>query len=481
VGGYIELPNVYWNMSGSRLGRWLVLASLSASLLAILSFTQILQSPPPDTAPQGDGIECVGCNVVLIVLDASRRDHLGVYGYPKNTTPNIDRLAADSYVFDEAISQATRTKPSVTSLFTSQYPSRHGVILSNDAGLNVTGYSLPPGILTIAETFKDRSYRTVGLIDNPTIRGEINFGKGFDSYSLAGSDRELTDGMLHFIDEKSAQGRFFAYLHFIGSHVPYAPPRPYSSMFVEDWHSPFNITSIHKRGYLRLDINPSQLAYVVSQYDGELAYSDSLVGEIIVRMRERGLLNRTMVVVTADHGEELLDQPGLFAHGWDPYEALIRVPLIIFDPSMKSPSRVAGQVRTVDIMPTLIDLTGGSVPAGLDGVSLRPALSGEDMRLTAFSERTTNGIAPDSLAMRSDGTKLICTLNNTGSFTSCRLFNLKEDPFEQKPMAEDVNGSLSARLREYYETNTGRRHIGPAEDVVLGNDTWERLRALGYM
>jgi choline-sulfatase len=452
-------------------------------LVAVLLVAEAaLLHPPQEQAALG-AVDCAGCNVVIIVIDAARQDHFGVYGYGRNTTPFIDAFAGNSFVFDEAVSQATWTTPSVASLFTGLYPSRHGVDLNNQAGAGGAGASIPESLGTLAEDFRGRSYRTVGIVRNAHLSDEFNFGKGFDWYDMASSDKELTEKMTGFIDSGDAQGRFFAYLHLFGTHMPYKTPQEYAAMFMEQGYSPVNTSTQRQRDYLKMSLNGSQLAYVISQYDGKLAYTDGFVESIIMRLRERGLLERTIVVVTADHGEDFLDHPGLFGHGWEPYETQIRVPLIIWDPASSAPSRITSQARTVDIMPTLIDLSGGSVPEGLDGVSLRPALLGQDMRLAAYSEMQFRGDPYRALAVRLGGWKLICNLAQDDSLTNCRLFDIVHDPLERTPQAgpEGLEKGMEEQLREYYETNIRLRPAGSGRMVGLSNGTIEELMALGYL
>lgn len=452
-------------------------AAAIAVTLALLGASAFFGLANP---PEGKVRDCRDCNVIIIVLDAARRDHFGAYGYPKDTTPNINALAAESYVFDNVISQATRTKPSVASIFTSLYPSRHGVSLMYGDEADPTGHALPDDVLTLAETFKNRSYKTYGLVRNGNIGPELNFGKGFDEYALVKDNAQLNDRMSGLIDRMPGQGRFFIYLHYFAPHAPYLSPNEYSTRFVEDGYSKVNTSTQKPRDYLLMNLSESQLSYVVSQYDGKLAYADSLVGMVLGRLRERGLLNRTLIVVTADHGEDFLDHPGLFGHGWEPYETQVRVPLILWDPASKSPSRIAGQARIVDIMPTLIDLSGGSVPEGLDGVSLRPALLGQDMRLPAYSENILGG-DQDTLAVRLGNWKLICNLVD-GNLTGCRLYGLEKDPGEKAQIngEEDVKRRLTDQLREYYKANMRLRPAGPGKIVLISNETAEELRALGY-
>jgi choline-sulfatase len=430
-------------------------------------------------------VGCGGCNVIVIVIDAARWDHFGVYGYSKNTTPNIDKLAEKSFVFENAISQATWTKPSVASIFTSFYPSRHNVDLySYNIKDGVISNILPNSFTTLAEVLKHEGYATYGLVWNGWVGPELNFNQGFDEYSVLGPDEYMTNKLVDLLNNTKYDKPFFVYLHYMGSHAPYVPPERFRQMFVERGYEFVNTSEKHQADYLLMNLSRGQLDYIKSQYDGKIASSDSQVGEVVNSLAVRGLLNRTIVIVTADHGEEFFDHEGCFGHGWSPYDTLVRVPLIVWIPGVGNGSfHVSSQVRLIDLMPTIVNLTGGIVPEGLDGLSVVPLMEGGAMNLTAYSEmseRLIDGEVFKTLAVREGRWKFMYGVNGAKE----HLFDLQSDPYEKSDVAgyDDLKQKFRKEVLDYYNRNTLLwESISDKNVTSLGNETLDQLRSLGYL
>ena len=304
-------------------------------------------------------------NVLLITLDTTRADALGAYAANGGATPNLDRLARRSVVFEDAITAAPLTLPAHSSLFTAKYPPRHGV---RDNG----GFVLDADETTLAERLKAAGFRTGGFVGAYVLDRRWGIAQGFDTYFddfdlarargpvLASVERpanEVADHALAWLESVTST-RFFAWVHFYDAHSPYDPPEPYRTRFADH------------------------------PYAGEVAFVDSQVGRLVDFLEQRHLLDKTIVVVIGDHGESL-GEHGESTHGFFVYRSVLHVPFTIAAPveGMRG-RRVASTVRSVDLTPTLLDLLGVPMSNAVDGRSLVPLMTGasRDLALNAYSE-----------------------------------------------------------------------------------------------
>jgi len=456
-----------------------ILALLAAAVFAAVYL--IFLQGPHEPSVRGS---CVDCNVIVIVIDAAREDHFGLYGYPKNTTPNIDRLAEKSIVFDTAISQATWTKPSIASLFTSVYPTRHTANGAMPMGGAVpAGTGLPESFITLAESFKSRGYSTLGVVTNNHISGKAGFGQGFDRYVGCPGDLCVTKTAVNGLDGFKGE-KFLMYLHYIAPHAAYKPPVEYRGRFVEPGDEPVNTSIGDFRVYLAMNLTRPQVSYVISQYDAEIFFDDSLLGRLIAKLESTGQMNNTIIVITADHGEDFLDHPGAFGHIGVPHETQVRVPLIMRIPGAEAKaSRIRQQVRLIDVMPTLINLTGGTAPTGIDGVNLAPAIDGRELNLEAYSEKRYVLNWTWLIGFRGSGLKCIVNVGLNGSLGRAQAFNLTADPHE------DVDRAGVGGLGEYCRDKVGgyiKANHRPGKPAAVKapkptQNEAEVLKSLGYV
>jgi arylsulfatase A-like enzyme len=388
--------------------------------------------------------------VLLITIDTLRADHLGAYGYERATTPNLDELAEQSVVFESAQASSSWTLPAVASLLTSQYASSHGAV-GNDT-------PVPEAALTLAEVLRPRGWASAAVVSHIFVSRRYGFAQGFDEFHDGIIDtgdknphKQISSPWINqiafeWLDRRQAQEPWFLWLHYFDPH----------HKFLE---------------HEGLDFGEER----VDRYDGEIAFTDRHIGELLDKLEHEELLEQTLVVVAADHGEEFGDHGGE-GHRKTLYREVVRVPLIVRAPGI-APSRVRAQVRTIDLAPTVCELLGIAPPELFAGKSLVPLLrgeSGEDR--DALAELRDRGAEFDALA--ADGFKLIHD-RLTQRF---ELYELGADVEERT--------DLSAREPERVEALRARMEAALAEarsrapraepTLELGEEEREFLRALGY-
>ncbi len=403
-------------------------------------------------------------NIILAVIDALRPDHLGCYGYSRETSLNIDRIAREGVIFTNAISQASWSWPSIASLFTSLYPSQHQVT-------DIFGYPLKKSLTTLAEILKGEGYITGAISNNAGISKLYQFDQGFDYFNekcmdacLWKSAECMTSQILPWL-EKNYHSPFLLYLHYMDPHAPYNPPSPFKGM-------------LNKSG-------ESDIDRLISYYDGEIRYVDYHLGKLLSKLKELGIDDNTLLIIMADHGEEFLEH-GSLAHGptlGDPtlYEEVIRVPLIFRYPDLFPRGKIVkGVVRSIDIAPIILDVAGIPKFKDMEGVSLLPLLSGrvQDLKLTAFSE-TGELMGRGKKSLRSSTWKLISDYSSS----EIELYDLQNDPDEIHNLAAEefeLIGDLLKIMNNIQKSFTVSEY--PSEEKVrIDEETREKLRSLGYI
>jgi arylsulfatase A-like enzyme len=466
----------------------------------------------PDTSALAAGGRL---NLLLITVDTLRADHLGCYGYPRRTSPSVDSLAASGVVFEKAYAQRPKTSPSFASILTGTYPQRHG--------LRRTREVLPASAYTLAEVLRDAGYSTCGVITNGNLFPEFGFDQGFQSYKYGHSGaQEGTEIAMGWLRERP-EGPFFLWVHHTDPHTPYKPPEPYADAFldqVEYGEHPLEVVKhtrlggVHPRYLLE---GPLDLGYYISQYDGEVAYTDHWVGELLSCVRSLGLGSNTLIVFTADHGESLGDHSYYFDHGLFAYDASARVPLVFSLPGAMGAGVSEREVtESVDIMPTALDVLGVNQPGSCQGESLVG-------RVTALTDPEATGDGGESgglayveagyghhtgpgytFAMTDGKYKLIVrdiswvvrprhveqfiyTLGALfeGGAAGDELYDLDVDPGEVSNVIGDRPGEaaqLRADLNAYLDRVKEEGALPPdVEKRALNEETIRSLRALGYV
>ena len=400
-------------------------------------------------------------NVLLFTLDTTRADHIGCYGYPQIQTPNIDALAAEGVLFQNATAQCPLTLPSHSSMFTGSYPFFHGV---RDNG----GFYLEQESVTLAEVLRQGGWSTSAFIGAFVLDSRWGVDQGFDYYydnfdfakykkiSLDSVQREGGEVIKAFFEwfEKDHPDKFFSWIHLYDPHTPYEPPEPYKTEY-----------GVREYGL----------------YDGEIAYTDSLVGRVLQSLREKDLLEKTVVIVVGDHGESLGEHHES-SHGFFIYDATVAVPLIIRIPSAELKGKtVASQVRNIDLMPTICDLLGLPTPGDVQGTSLLPLIAGRTPgpEREAYSEsyypRYHYGWS-ELKSIRTAGYKFIRAPRP-------ELYDLTLDPREQDNIfgREKSLAEKYVRNLEKLENKLSRKGIEEKGPQQLDDDSREKLMALGYI
>jgi len=417
------------------------------------------QDQPASSSPEWRGeIAPSDLNVVLITIDTLRSDRVSSYGSDLVHTPNIDSFASEGVLFSNAASTVPFTLPAHSSILTGLYPPGHGVREN-------VGYTLDDSIPTLAEVVSEGGWNTAGFVSAFVLDGRWGIGRGFDHYfddfdlaefdtanlsSVQRSGDVTISEAVRWIDGRPQDAPFFLWLHLYDPHDPYTPPEPFKSQ------------------------------YPGRPYDGEVAYTDSLIGEFRQALEERGLLASSLVILTADHGEGLGDH-GEASHGFFVYDTTIHVSLIVRPPTAAEVGRVVDSaVSHVDIFPTILDAVDLSAPKRVHGQSLLPVIAGENIELDrgVYSESLYPllhyGWAP-LRAIRTDNRKLI-------SAPRPEVFNFVADPREQRDLSLEqpgVTGELEKRLTDLRaKIESDAPTAGAAPDI--DPETLAQLQALGY-
>jgi arylsulfatase A-like enzyme len=402
-------------------------------------------------------------NIVVIVVDALRADHLPFYGYPKNTAPFLNELSRHSSVFLHAYSTSSWTPPAVASLFTSLYPFQHHVNTGNPTAVNgdktkkkFVVSAIPESITTMAEVLKNSGYRTFGLSSNLFVSEICGHKQGFDYFQKfrTKTDAEVLNAKLAKWRDELRKGPYHLYIHYTDLHLPYRRRGP--------WYQP----------------QKNRRDDLISAYDSNIYYIDSKIRTLYNRM---GWGRDTILIVTADHGEEFWEK-GYRGHGYNLFNGSLRVPLLIFLPKgVRAGRRIEPNVTNIDILPTLCEYIRHRPEVQLEGRSLLLALQGKPEYLSgrpiyAYVDRGPNRWR----AILRGEWKLIMTPEGDKYY----LFNTKVDPGERTNLAE--NAPEEARklemAREYREfEKTSRKYEQKLVQLGSSSKQLEQLRSLGYI
>jgi arylsulfatase A-like enzyme len=450
--------------------RIILFAMVGAVLLVALE--RSLPNHPEQSSP-------APTNLILISIDTLRADHLGAYGYPRDTSPNLDRLAARSSVFERAVAQAPNTKPSHASLFTSLYYSVHRVV-----GNETT--AIPSWRVTLPEILQANGIETAGFVDGGYLRRVFGFAQGFDHYE----DRpvgiaRILQSVDRWFDARESRP-FFLFVHCYDVHTPYQPPAPFDTWFEETpYAGDFEPTTENLNAVFesKRAISDEDLEHVVARYDGGIRYTDAQLGGFFEDLEDRGLLDTTIVIVTSDHGEAFMEH-GSMLHWQTHFNPNLHVPLLVFVPGHE-PARIATPVELIDVLPTALELLGLPPHPPAMGQSLVADMEG---RATIAPN---DGIAiGEPFLLEGAGPTVISDRHQlffSPRFDLKRLYDTKVDPRATTNIAsrepettERLMGALAA-FEHRVEAANRRDASRPAAEVDIDDSTRDQLRALGYL
>jgi arylsulfatase A-like enzyme len=415
---------------------------LAAGLLVLLAACEPEAKKAPPVAAER-------LNVLLLTIDTLRADHLGLYGYTRNTSRHLDALAREATVFDYAYTYWPKTRGSFVAMLTGRRDAQTGYGKSHPVLLDFNP--------TLASVLQKAGYRTAAIVDNGNVAAGHGYAKGFDTYRETWQEkalatemdrtRAITEGGVQFLREAPRAQPFLLWLHYVNPHAPYTPPAPWDTTFLDE----------DAKAGPRLPVVPGfhggipkqwavkgqeRLGYYVAQYDGEIGVSDDQVGRVLEALRQAGQWERTLVVVTSDHGESLGEHGYYFDHGEDLFDPSLRVPLLVSLPGQRRGLRSQVLASTLDLVPTILDAVKVSYPPDLAGRSLLAATGGAEAgwdHLFARNDRNLTG----SFDRRY---KVVATPGEKA--TRVALFDRQVDPGETRDLARAQPAELQRQRRE---------------------------------
>jgi arylsulfatase A-like enzyme len=425
-------------------------------------------------------------NIILVSIDCLRSDHVGVYGYERDTTPHLDRFAEDGVVFETAIGTAGSTHPTHMSIFTGLLPSFHGA-----TPLRELSRSVP----YLSELLGEASYQSDALVTGAYLSQHFGFNRGFHTYRRINRSpaAETVDVALDVMQRAEGQNHFM-FLHLIDAHWPYEPPPEFLERFGTG--TPDVPRLLGKVANQEPPDGPEDLEQLVGLYDGEIAYADRELGRFFDELKAIGVYDRALIIVTADHGEAFYEH-GRWQHTITLYEEIIRIPLIVKWPENSEIGRVKVPVSQVSIFPTILeeaDVDLGPVQA----VGLGRFVSGgeAEAELGAVVSECVTKSTPESgaikmVSLRNDRFKYIATFRTApesnliiDEMIDEELYDLTRDPGEKHNLWKDplvetepYRQQLQAYLGEAREFEKGRK----GEGVVFDEKILEQLKSLGYV
>jgi arylsulfatase A-like enzyme len=457
-----------------------------SGLLALALAAACTPEPPPHTQAPRD--------LLLVTVDTLRPDHLGIYGYERPTSPNLDRFFADGAIHERAYATAAHTSPSVVSLLSGLYPDEHRVRLI---------YQLVPEETAVLPQLLPEAFTSAAFVSNVVLTDEaIGLAGRFDHYDDFIDERESsrkiyergarrsTDAALEWLaaEGKDAE-RLFLWVHYIDPHGPYRAPEGWRDRF--DHAVPRPMVPSRVPAYQR-DPGIYDGLHYVDRYDEEIAYWDEQFGRLVEGFAAVRDLDRTLVVMTADHGESMMEHENFFTHGYHVYEEIIRVPLLLRGPGVRA-GRSQIPVSIVDVAPTLLAAVGARTPEAWSGADLRRV--GADPpkeRLLWASGGNVGGEVEGWLAGIAGQRKVLVGLSADGSVVERRAYDLAADAGETAPLTPPQDDPLLARVLERAardpdpggvprDYRQGLRLDAPKVRPEVSPQARDLLRALGYV
>ena len=432
-----------------------------------------------------------GVNVLLLTIDTLRPDHLGTYGYRRATSPAIDALAKRGVVFEEAYTYWPKTRGSFVAIHTGR--------LASQSGYGKTHPLLVDFNPTLASVLREAGYDTAAIVDNPNVAASLGYSKGFARYRETWEEKDLASEMdrtraitadgVAYLKAASPERPFLLWLHYVNPHAPYEPPAPYDKAFLDAAAASGPVlqpvAGFHGGVPRQWAHEGQRLGWYVARYDGEIAAVDAEVGKVLETLGASRVRDRTIVLLSSDHGESLGEHDYFFDHGENLFDPSQRIPLILAGPGIEPGRRSKALATTLDFVPTLLDAVKVSYPPDLAGLSLLGASAGRPderrARLPGQNDRNLLGVWGPRF-------KLVASPDAHGSRYA--LYDRAQDPGETR----DAGAALPETLREERRelelfreridaqlTRTRRLLEGRSGEERLTAEACERLKAMGYI
>ena len=430
-------------------------------------------------------------NIVLITIDTLRADHLSCYGYERKTSPNIDKIAEEGILFKNAIAPSSWTAPSMVSLVTSTYPTNHGVIHGIGYRKNKTIHTqevFSDELTTLAEILKANGYTTFGVASNLHLSEKFGFARGFDYFKCLPfrSAFHVSKTIYSWENEIKKSDKFFIWLHYFDPHYPYLARNP--------WIEQYTYKALTKRLNLsqktRIELSQliptfkedsQALSNLIALYDSEVSFVDFWVGNLIQKFE---LDKNTLIIITADHGEEFLEHDQL-GHGKNLYQETIHIPLIIKLPYSSEKKRFDKQVNLLDIMPTILHLLNLNLPEQTVGKSLLKREGILSLLKEMFIEKDAADYNFSELDTRSILKTIITSkwkyIYDYGDEIG-QLYNIKSDPLEQNDLADEKTRKCNQLREKLFDwVSNAKQYPTKKQGFKLSPEEKEKLKSLGYI
>lgn len=432
-------------------------------------------------------------NVIFISIDTLRADHLGCYGYQRDTSPNIDNFAQQSMLFKNFFTVVPKTGPSITSFFTGQYMQNHGVVDNN--------YLRSQKSQSFVQLLPS-NYQKAAFVANPTLSVARGYATGFDEYHVGDlknkmeewGQGDISPNAIAWLKSTKAKGNFFLWLHYIDPHGPYTPPREFHNYFVNDpyyndsqkvkleYTPEEGINENYVLGavpkYQRLGDN-NTVDYYVAEYDAEIKYTDSEVGKVLDYLKASKLLENTIVVITADHGESLGENNYYFEHGMLVNEGTIHIPLVIRHPDLKNHMVFDSLMQSTDIAPTILNFLGINSLTNTDGINFSKLIyqnkTKDDLHNYIYS-CTPYGYKDFYETIRTKNDKIVRKDEQEYSY-----FDLTNDITETNNKYQESNQAYLDKQTSLLSSFGKKTKHPPVKELFLNKKAADKLRSLGYI
>ena len=393
-------------------------------------------------------------NVILIIISSLRADHVSSLGYERQTTPNFDKFAEGNILFSNAFATSSWQMPAVGSIYTSLHPTKHGATHINN--------KLNPKVQTLAGVLRENDFYTAGFGCNPRLSSDYGFDRGFDFYddysvsmmlsnmsfgrddsfdiNKSRTNDYVNDAVIRWL-QNNTHSPFFLSVHYYDNHWDYLPPAPYDTLFDSDYAGNIDGTEISREPLYSNRPSDRDVEHIVALYDGQVRQTDHDLGELLDFLEEQGRFGDSIIIVTADHGEQFYEHGHTSHHGI--FDELIRVPLAISVPGSNKPGVINSLVSGVDIMPTILDYAAVPVLSQCEGQNLRAIIEGKADRERDFVfVEYTGGAVADCFAVRFSEYKFIRQKDVIFAY------NLAADPAEQKKIYKN---DFTDRMNQMFE------------------------------